>query len=238
MGMLTTKEVNEISNSTNSDCLINQNVWYTIYSTMVSFFIPLSVMLFMYYKIYREASKFSLKEANRKRCLKAHEQTATPPKSPYVQLPKKVSSLRTVKNKKQNIITNNENGSNNSVNVCVETFVKRNSLTDENYEFMALQQNCLITNNSKSIKLNEKSVFDLVRRSSSEIEISRGHFKYSRFKRNHKNCSKRNSVNNSESSRDYEIPNEECECFKFSKYVKSSVFRSSPKNSHEKEENL
>ena len=69
----TTTQFNKYKNSSNSDCLINQNVYYTIYSTTVSFYLPLSVMLFMYYKIYREASRFSLKEDNRKRCLKAHE---------------------------------------------------------------------------------------------------------------------------------------------------------------------
>ena len=68
-----TSTTTQYKNSSNSDCLINQNVYYTIYSTTVSFYLPLSVMLFMYYKIYREASRFSLKEDNRKRCLKAHE---------------------------------------------------------------------------------------------------------------------------------------------------------------------
>ncbi|XP_014034418.1 5-hydroxytryptamine receptor 7-like [Salmo salar] len=36
-------------------CLITQDVGYTIYSTAVAFYIPMSVMLMMYYRIYRAA---------------------------------------------------------------------------------------------------------------------------------------------------------------------------------------
>ncbi|KAL0984138.1 hypothetical protein UPYG_G00137600 [Umbra pygmaea] len=36
-------------------CLISQDVGYTIYSTAVAFYIPMSVMLMMYYRIYRAA---------------------------------------------------------------------------------------------------------------------------------------------------------------------------------------
>ncbi|KAI1886886.1 hypothetical protein AGOR_G00200400 [Albula goreensis] len=36
-------------------CLISQDFGYTIYSTAVAFYIPISVMLIMYYKIYRAA---------------------------------------------------------------------------------------------------------------------------------------------------------------------------------------
>ncbi|XP_014013948.1 5-hydroxytryptamine receptor 7-like [Salmo salar] len=36
-------------------CLISQDVGYTIYSTAVAFYIPMSVMLMMYYNIYRAA---------------------------------------------------------------------------------------------------------------------------------------------------------------------------------------
>jgi len=245
----TTTQFNKYKNSSNSDCLINQNVYYTIYSTTVSFYLPLSVMLFMYYKIYREASRFSLKEDNRKRCLKAHEQTVTPPLSPYVQLPKKSSVSSTIKIKNKNTsLLNNENGSNNSVNVMVETSIRTNPLTNGSYEFLSFQKDRLITNNSNASELNEKNVntccindsslTDLVRRSSSEIEISKGHFKYSRFKRMHKNCNRKISVKNSESSRDDDIPGNECECFKFSKYFKSSVFRSSQKKIIENEETL
>ncbi|XP_010893957.2 5-hydroxytryptamine receptor 7 isoform X1 [Esox lucius] len=36
-------------------CLISQDVGYTIYSTAVAFYIPVSVMLMMYYRIYRAA---------------------------------------------------------------------------------------------------------------------------------------------------------------------------------------
>ncbi|KAL0983731.1 hypothetical protein UPYG_G00131990 [Umbra pygmaea] len=39
----------------NSVCLISQDFGYTIYSTAVAFYIPMSVMLFMYYRIYRAA---------------------------------------------------------------------------------------------------------------------------------------------------------------------------------------
>ena len=36
-------------------CLISQDLGYTVYSTAVAFYIPMSVMLFMYYHIYRAA---------------------------------------------------------------------------------------------------------------------------------------------------------------------------------------
>ncbi|XP_062320636.1 5-hydroxytryptamine receptor 7 [Osmerus eperlanus] len=39
----------------NKVCLISQDFGYTIYSTAVAFYIPMSVMLFMYYHIYRAA---------------------------------------------------------------------------------------------------------------------------------------------------------------------------------------
>lgn len=38
-----------------SVCLISQDLGYTVYSTAVAFYIPMSVMLFMYYRIYRAA---------------------------------------------------------------------------------------------------------------------------------------------------------------------------------------
>ncbi|XP_010866304.1 5-hydroxytryptamine receptor 7 [Esox lucius] len=38
-----------------SVCLISQDFGYTIYSTAVAFYIPMSVMLFMYHRIYRAA---------------------------------------------------------------------------------------------------------------------------------------------------------------------------------------
>ncbi|XP_023686765.1 5-hydroxytryptamine receptor 7 [Paramormyrops kingsleyae] len=39
----------------NKVCLISQDVGYTIYSTAVAFYIPMSVMLIMYHRIYRAA---------------------------------------------------------------------------------------------------------------------------------------------------------------------------------------
>ncbi|XP_006880389.1 PREDICTED: 5-hydroxytryptamine receptor 7 [Elephantulus edwardii] len=41
----------------NKVCLISQDFGYTIYSTAVAFYIPMSVMLFMYYQIYKAAKK-------------------------------------------------------------------------------------------------------------------------------------------------------------------------------------
>lgn len=38
-----------------SVCLISQDLGYTVYSTAVAFYIPMSVMLIMYYRIYRAA---------------------------------------------------------------------------------------------------------------------------------------------------------------------------------------
>jgi len=180
---------------------------------------------------------------------KYFKQTVTPPLSPYVQLSKKSSVSSTIKIKDQSTsLSNNANGSNNSVNVMIETSIRRNPLINKSYEFLSFQKDNLITNCSNTSELHEKNVgtscrndsslIDLVRRSSSEIEISKGHFKYSRFKRMHKNCNRKVSVNNSESSRDDDLPNNECECFKFSKYFKSSVFRSSQKNIIENEETL
>uniref|UniRef100_A0A6I8P7K8 5-hydroxytryptamine receptor 7 n=2 Tax=Ornithorhynchus anatinus TaxID=9258 RepID=A0A6I8P7K8_ORNAN len=42
-------------------CLISQDFGYTIYSTAVAFYIPLSVMLFMYYRIYKAAKRSAAK---------------------------------------------------------------------------------------------------------------------------------------------------------------------------------
>ncbi|XP_004838545.1 5-hydroxytryptamine receptor 7 isoform X1 [Heterocephalus glaber] len=42
-------------------CLISQDFGYTIYSTAVAFYIPMSVMLFMYYQIYKAARKSAAK---------------------------------------------------------------------------------------------------------------------------------------------------------------------------------
>ncbi|XP_066549262.1 5-hydroxytryptamine receptor 7-like [Amia ocellicauda] len=45
----------------NKVCLISQDFGYTIYSTAVAFYIPMSVMLFMYYRIYRAAKRSAAK---------------------------------------------------------------------------------------------------------------------------------------------------------------------------------
>uniref|UniRef100_A0A672SS14 5-hydroxytryptamine receptor 7 n=1 Tax=Sinocyclocheilus grahami TaxID=75366 RepID=A0A672SS14_SINGR len=50
-------------------CLISQDVGYTLYSTAVAFYIPMVVMLFMYYKIFKAARKSGAK----------HYFTALPP---------------------------------------------------------------------------------------------------------------------------------------------------------------
>lgn len=50
-------------------CLINQDVGYTLYSTAVAFYIPMVVMLFMYYKIFKAARKSGAR----------HHFTALPP---------------------------------------------------------------------------------------------------------------------------------------------------------------
>lgn len=42
-------------------CLISQDVGYTLYSTAVAFYIPMLVMLFMYYKIFKAARKSGAK---------------------------------------------------------------------------------------------------------------------------------------------------------------------------------
>ncbi|KAM4636591.1 5-hydroxytryptamine receptor 7 [Discoglossus pictus] len=45
----------------NKVCLISQDFGYTIYSTAVAFYIPMSVMLFMYYRIYKAAKRSAAK---------------------------------------------------------------------------------------------------------------------------------------------------------------------------------
>ncbi|XP_066510769.1 5-hydroxytryptamine receptor 7-like [Hoplias malabaricus] len=47
--------------NTGGVCLISQDFSYTIYSTAVAFYIPMLVMLFMYYKIFRAARKSGAK---------------------------------------------------------------------------------------------------------------------------------------------------------------------------------
>ncbi|CAJ0936609.1 unnamed protein product [Ranitomeya imitator] len=42
-------------------CLISQDFGYTIYSTAVAFYIPMSVMLFMYYRIFKAAKRSAAK---------------------------------------------------------------------------------------------------------------------------------------------------------------------------------
>ncbi|MGH0119698.1 UNVERIFIED_CONTAM: hypothetical protein FKN15_058651 [Acipenser sinensis] len=42
-------------------CLISQDFGYTIYSTAVAFYIPMSVMLIMYYQIYKAAKRSAAK---------------------------------------------------------------------------------------------------------------------------------------------------------------------------------
>ncbi|XP_063065805.1 5-hydroxytryptamine receptor 7 [Engraulis encrasicolus] len=51
-------------------CLISQDVGYTLYSTAVAFYIPMAVMLIMYYKIFRAARKSGAK----------HRLTTLPPR--------------------------------------------------------------------------------------------------------------------------------------------------------------
>ncbi|XP_043938930.1 5-hydroxytryptamine receptor 7-like [Protopterus annectens] len=45
----------------NGVCLISQDIGYTIYSTAVAFYIPMAVMLIMYYKIFKAARKSAAK---------------------------------------------------------------------------------------------------------------------------------------------------------------------------------
>ncbi|KAL6465106.1 hypothetical protein MHYP_G00252390 [Metynnis hypsauchen] len=47
--------------NTEGVCLISQDFSYTIYSTAVAFYIPMLVMLFMYYKIFKAARKSGAK---------------------------------------------------------------------------------------------------------------------------------------------------------------------------------
>lgn len=45
-----------------SICLVYQDIGYQIYATVVGFYIPFTVMMFMYYRIYREARRIAIEE--------------------------------------------------------------------------------------------------------------------------------------------------------------------------------
>lgn len=51
-----------ISRYEGEHCLVCQDFGYQIYATLLSFYIPLAVMIFVYYKIFRAARKIVLEE--------------------------------------------------------------------------------------------------------------------------------------------------------------------------------
>ncbi|CAK8689530.1 unnamed protein product [Clavelina lepadiformis] len=68
-------------------CLISQEVWFSVYSTIGAFYLPLTVMLCMYWKIFREASKFNARHRMRSASYSSSQDwSGTPPNSPDVTL--------------------------------------------------------------------------------------------------------------------------------------------------------
>lgn len=53
-------------------CLVSQNIWYQLYATMCSFYIPLAVMMLVYYKIFRAARRIVHEEKRAQSHLEAH----------------------------------------------------------------------------------------------------------------------------------------------------------------------
>lgn len=54
------------------DCSVCQNSWYQFYATMCSFYIPTTVMIYVYYMIFRAARKIVLEERRAQSHLEAH----------------------------------------------------------------------------------------------------------------------------------------------------------------------
>nr|XP_002123484.1 5-hydroxytryptamine receptor 2A [Ciona intestinalis] len=67
-------------------CLISQERWFTIYSTLGAFYLPLAVMLCMYWKIYLEASRFNARHRLRSYSTTGSQEWSggSPPSTPDV----------------------------------------------------------------------------------------------------------------------------------------------------------
>lgn len=64
------KEENGVVN--NDVCLVAQDFGYQVYATLCSFYIPLTVMMVVYYKIFRAARKIVMEEKRAQSHLESH----------------------------------------------------------------------------------------------------------------------------------------------------------------------
>uniref|UniRef100_H2YI92 G-protein coupled receptors family 1 profile domain-containing protein n=1 Tax=Ciona savignyi TaxID=51511 RepID=H2YI92_CIOSA len=76
-------------------CLISQERWFTIYSTLGAFYLPLAVMLCMYWKIYLEASRFNSRHRLRSYSTSGSQVNwpGSPPHSPDVSNDRRVDGM-------------------------------------------------------------------------------------------------------------------------------------------------
>lgn len=68
-------KMNETVNNetvTIESCVVSQNFYYQVYATLCSFYIPLSVMMIVYFKIFRAARKIVLEEKRAQSHLESH----------------------------------------------------------------------------------------------------------------------------------------------------------------------
>ncbi|XP_045473057.1 5-hydroxytryptamine receptor 1-like [Harmonia axyridis] len=65
-------ETDEDGHQNNLVCLVSQDVGYQIYATLCSFYIPLTVMMLVYYKIFRAARKIVMEEKRAQSHLETH----------------------------------------------------------------------------------------------------------------------------------------------------------------------
>lgn len=63
---------NEYNKDGKPDCLVSQNFGYQLYATICSFYIPLTVMMLVYYKIFRAARRIVHEEKRAQSHLESH----------------------------------------------------------------------------------------------------------------------------------------------------------------------
>jgi adrenergic receptor beta-2 len=59
----------ELADEQRDTCIVNKNTFYTIFSSMISFYIPVVILLILYSRVYQEAKKQGKKLENEKRRL-------------------------------------------------------------------------------------------------------------------------------------------------------------------------
>ena len=59
----------DMNNERSEICIVNKNTFYTIFSSMVSFYIPVIILLILYSRVYQEAKRQGEKLENEKRRL-------------------------------------------------------------------------------------------------------------------------------------------------------------------------